>query len=238
MNTMTSASAVMFRRTSSSGPANRPIRWLIPAVDTLINVARTHDDEEHEGGQRERHAPVERVGAAAPQDRAAAPAACGNAGLKGRHCLEQAAARAFPHSGVRDRDGLRDHRAVGLATSMAASWLASWPTAALIAATSPPVPGLGGASTNRKERASGALRPEKATACLALKHHFAGSVLVKPLDIQVDRGIRRQGYRASAAIDGAAWQPLAEFLDQHPAQHRGKRLAPPVVGHHGKAIVL
>src|SRR4029077_19153026 len=99
--------------------------------------------------------------AGAAQRRWTARALCGHPGCQGGDSLEQAAARAFaqPRLGLRAIDA-RSHQRP---SSIDASPSASWPTAVLIAVTSPGTPGAGGVTTKRKLRNAGGPRPLKLT---------------------------------------------------------------------------
>ena len=62
---------------------------------------------------------------------------------------------------------------------------ASWPTAVLIAVTSPGTSGVGGVTTKRKLRSAGVAARLEGDAGLGLQDEVAGGVLVEPLDVQL-----------------------------------------------------
>ena len=114
--------------------------------------------------------------------------------------------------------GLAEDRFTG-PTSIDARPSASWPTAVLIAVTSPWMPGC----RRRHDKTETAQHrpgpPLEADAGLGLQDDVAGRVLVEPLHVQLDGRVRRGRDGAGLADHRALRQALAQFLGQHAAQH-------------------
>ena len=119
---------------------------------------------------------LEAMGGDPPQDRWAAHAMRGAAGVKLRYLLQQPAAWAFAQlRPARGRcaghcgrgGGSKHHPDTGNVVSIGATPSASRPTAALIAATSPGTPGAAGRTEKRKLRNSGWFWPVARTATWA-----------------------------------------------------------------------
>ena len=231
----------MPRRTSSSGPESRSALCAMPAVSTLMSVVGAHHDEQHERGKRQRDAVLERMVRARDGGwwRSASTA---------RSCRAPAAAR----SGTARSPGIREtrggatvpvggrtrHRPVGPAATMDARPSASWPTAVLIAATSPGTSGVGGGTAKRKLRSVGVAPRLEGHAAWACSTRLPAASSSSRWMFSCDRRVGLRRHRAALAEHDAPRQALAQFLDQHTAQHRRQRLAPPVVRHHIQPVVL
>ena len=124
-------------------------------------VRRAHDDQQHECGCGQGDDVVEAMRTGAAQCCRTAHASCGHSRCQGRDRLEQSAARALSQLrlGLRPIGGRSHHRP----NSIAVIPSASWPTAVLIAVTSPGTPGAGGGTEKRKLRNTGGARPLKLT---------------------------------------------------------------------------
>src|SRR6185312_948265 len=122
---------------------------------------RAHHHQQYQRRQGQREASPERIGAGAPQGGATTRTARRHAGDEWRQDLEHPAAGTFTQ--------LAPGRWLAHRRSIVASPSASWPTAALIAATSPDTSEVGCGTTMRKLRVTGALRRRSNTtaACAA-----------------------------------------------------------------------
>src|SRR5262249_34259987 len=128
---------------------------------------RAHDYQQYEGGDDERGDMFRAMGAGAPQGGRTPYALRAHARYQGRDRLEQPTPGAFAQLGRRrgwSRRGPHDR-----ASSLAAKPSASWPTAVLIAVTSPGTSVAGGVTTKRKLRSAGPLRPLKLTLACACR---------------------------------------------------------------------
>src|ERR1700730_19362230 len=104
---------------------------------------------------------VRAMSAGAPQARRATHALRAHARHQGRYRVQQPTARTFAQLGLRGGPIRGPHHRP---SSIDAKPSASWPTAVLIAVTSPGIPGAGGVTTKRKLRSAGSLRPLKTTS--------------------------------------------------------------------------
>src|SRR6202030_1589375 len=130
---------------------------------------RRHDGHEqhHKSCEGERDDVVEAVATRAPQNRRASHALSRHARCQGGDGLEQPAARALPQ--LRLGRGRVRRGPLHRPTSIDATPSASWPSAVLIAVTSPWMSAAGGVTTKRKLRSTGPGRPLKLTLAWACR---------------------------------------------------------------------
>ena len=192
----------MFCRTSSSGPENRSGDARDAGGFDAHQRRRAHDDQQHEGGERQRDDVVEADGAGAPQDRRAAHALSRHPRRQRRDCLQQPAARAFPQLRLGRRRTVstrtasparRQHRREPVGE------LADRRADRRDLALECPVPD--GVTTKRKLRSTGAGRPLKLTLAWACRTRLpaasSSSRCMFELDRRVGRGRDGAGSRRS-----------------------------------------
>ena len=129
--------------------------------------------------------------------------------------------------------------------SIPATASASWPKAALMAATSAVVSGPAGAWVRRTVRVAEARPPERgppvaprrSTAICARSTTAPCASGVEALHVELDHGVRLGRDGAGGGEDGTARQALVEVVGEHAGDKLGQRLPPALAGADGQAVI-